>query len=284
MSRCVRILLRLLPFTAFTTCTLAFLLSKSLYESARGWQDQRLDTISTYGAGHNFGANIIVFRVGMALTVSQLAICVAFRASLLLHARAPKSSASSIRFRCRLVVLRVAILCATLGCLCGLCVVTIEVNDAVHYSLAGSAFGGLLLSQSLDLLAFSRYVLVPRIHARTARLTACWGALCITSSTACLLIHQLAFYHPPLQWAGALLALASYFGDAFSSVLLSASASPGHGEAGDLEAERTAPEGIAESDFSPTETWSLVCPGCIGLYGCSRWRCCTWASDERSSG
>ena len=270
---CVRILLRVLPITAFATFTLTLLLSKSFYEAAGGRQEYRLDTISTYGAGNDLGANIIVFRIGVALTVSQVLVCETFRAALMIRARAPKPSDGSNRIRCVLVALTWAVVCATIGCLGGATIVTIAINAPVHYNLAAGAFGGLLLIHALNLLTFSRYILVPRALARTARLSACWGALCITSSTACLLIHQLAFYHPPLQWAGALLAFAFYLGDVFSSVLLAASAAPDYRAAGDLEAARTSavPERVEVSDSSTTESWSLVCPGL--------WRCAS-AGDE----
>ena len=224
----VRIFLRVLPIAALSTFVFTLLRCKSLYESESrrsdpSWSPEHaLDTISTYGALMPHGESSTTFRWGIGAVAVQAVVLISIRLALLLQAQ---RRANTQRSTCVLIGFSAALASMAVGCLGGVTGVTIMDDDNLHYGLAAAAFGSWLLHQLLEVVALGCCLEFPSTSSSKVRAVLGWGILCIISSAACLVIHQFVSYHPPLQWAGAMLTFAFYLSGGVFGSLFEASSS-----------------------------------------------------------
>ena len=161
---------RVLPITMLGTFVLTLGLCYHFYHEydASGRMSGKLYSISTYSVGpwdpsSGRGApNLVIFRVGMALIMTQGLLLVALRLVLLLHA-APQARRSRARrcMRCILVGLSALMSVAGLACLLGTSAVTFYDDFELHTNLAVATYILLPASQLVELIAFSTHVPLP---------------------------------------------------------------------------------------------------------------------------
>ena len=158
--------------------------------------------------------NLITFRCGIGLVAVQALLIVTPRMALLLQAATAARARLDRPRRAPRVVFRASALVLYMGIasLCGVAAVTYYDDGPLHYTFAAGAFTLLPLGQFIETLGLLCFVLRPRGYDRVGGAVVCWGVVVPWSVPICLSTH-LAIDHPPLQWAGAILALAYYWPD-----------------------------------------------------------------------